>query len=56
MLEKVWGSAGLLAIKRLAGVEPGVNLGDPLYTGEVGGNIMALKPRSYITRNPNEGY
>ena len=45
------GSAGMLAIKRLADVAPEVNLENPLYTGEVGGIITALKPKSCVTRS-----
>ena len=51
--------AVMLAIKRMAGVTPEVNLRNPLHTGTKHArkeSTVALKPSTDITRCPEQGY
>ena len=49
----------MLALKRLVGVPPEVNLKNQLHTGDKNvseGSTLALKSRVDVTTSPKEGY
>ena len=50
----------MLAIKRLAGVAPEVDLSESIYytstKANKAGSTLVLRPRGDVTRNPKQGY
>ena len=51
------GSAAMLAIKRLAGVAPEVNLRNSMQARKhASESTLALKPRADVTRSSKQGY
>ena len=51
------GSAAMLAVKRLAGVAPEVNLRNSMQARKhASESTLALKPRADVTRSPKQGY
>ena len=51
------GLAAMLAVKRLAGVAPEVNLRNSVQARKhASESTLALKPRADVTRSPKQGY